>query len=143
MPLLRVVGGPIATSGKTLTAFTTLSILYEYAYADVSQIYPIRYDASYDISWNQWKPLGAPNTTHFYIPGPVGNKRFPKVTIHEMHVYSDGTSQSFYRRGVIIVPETGNTWNYAQIPEPVVITNSVVVAWVRLQVPLGAEYAAS
>lgn len=138
MSLLQVIGSPLAPSGKTLTSATRLSILYSYAYADDSAIYPIRYDASYDTANNRWKPLGSPNGTLFYVPGPVGNERFPTVTVHEFHVYSDGTSQNFYRENAIIEETSPGTWNYAYVEVPEVIVNSISVAWIRMQVPLGA-----
>ncbi|MCA1800552.1 MAG: hypothetical protein LC650_04595 [Actinobacteria bacterium] len=120
MPLLRVVGSPTPPSGKILTSSTRLVILYMYAYSDSDELYPIRYDASYDAINNRWKPLGTPDGTILYVPGPEADE-----------------AQDFYRDNVIIHETELGQWNYSATQEPSIVSLTVEVAWIRLQVPLG------
>jgi hypothetical protein len=113
MPLLRVTGGPIGPSGRTLTAGTSLAVRYFDTYVDGSAVYPRLYEAELDTSTGGWKPAGSSNGTHFFVPGGAsGEVMPPECVLIERQVYVGGDEQTFARPPVRIYATGSGVWFY-------------------------------
>lgn len=114
MANLKVLGGPIPPTGKTLESATlTASLLDEYA--DGTARYPLLHAAEWDSTNERWKPAGSADGTFWYLPGQApGDPRSPITVFTETQIYTDDDTQTRQWR-MRIGGDVAEEWRY---PDP-------------------------